>query len=288
MLGYKSAPQTISKSADSLTITSKPSQSTPLSHTASFPLPFAHVSHSPPKTNVPENSEPSKRNSRISIFGDNGVADLLAKSPIMNLEDVDAKVQTHRMSWMEIVDEVKRPPVKLIYRKTSDSLVITEKLADQIRPHLPPLLRESSNWHLVYSMSQHGISLKTLHTLNESFNGGCLVAITDEYGSKFGAFANEPLTQRKSFFGNGEWFAIAYDGETPIIKCFPATMKNEYYILSDSNCLAFGGGEGRFGLWVDNELLNGHSEKSIAFDNETLSKESEFEVMALEVWRFSI
>ncbi|KAJ1543114.1 oxidation resistance protein 1, partial [Nowakowskiella sp. JEL0078] len=307
ILGYKSTPQTIFKTSESLTISNKMSPtssslvgaiSTPLPSISSFTLfPFADLSHSPSKLDVPisssfpETSEP-KRNSRIFNFGDDNSVDLLEKSPIMNLEDVDAKVQSHRISWMEVVDEVKRPPVKLMDRKASDSLVITENLADQIRPHLPPLLRESSHWHLVYSMSQHGISLKTLHTLNESFIGACLVAITDEHGCKFGAFANESLTQRKSFFGNGECFLwkqeIAYDGVTPIVKCFPATMKNEYYILSDSNCLAFGGGEGRFGLWVDDELLNGHSEKSIAFENETLSKQPEFEVMALEVWRFSI
>ncbi|KAJ1563640.1 oxidation resistance protein 1, partial [Cladochytrium tenue] len=69
------------------------------------------------------------------------------------------------------------------------------------------------------------------------------------------------------------------DGTTEVYK---ATGTNDYLILSEHGFLALGGGEGRFGLWVDAELYHGHSEPCQTFANARLSATAEFEVVGLE------
>lgn len=83
-------------------------------------------------------------------------------------------------------------------------------------------------------------------------------------------------------------------------------------ILTESHYLSFGGGDSRYGLWLDKSLEKGVSSKSPAFDNETLcndlsfrdgldshkvkkgqeagknEEEEEFECFGLEVWAVGI
>lgn len=55
-------------------------------------------------------------------------------------------------------------------------------------------------------------------------------------------------------------------------------------MLSECEYLAAGCGQGRFGLWVDEELLNGQSYPVPTFDNECLASANHFKVINLELW----
>ncbi|CAG8822833.1 6756_t:CDS:2, partial [Gigaspora rosea] len=74
------------------------------------------------------------------------------------------------------------------------------------------------------------------------------------------------------------------DSSQSTVKCYLWTGRNEYMILSEHDCLAIGGGDGKVGLWIDADLQRGHSERCDTFDNDILSSSSEFDCIGFEVW----
>ena len=68
-------------------------------------------------------------------------------------------------------------------------------------------------------------------------------------------------------------------------KAFPYSGVNEYMMFCESDYLSVGGGDGKYGLWLDSVLERGVSSSCLTFGNEPLSEEGEkFEVMGVEVW----
>ncbi|ODV64309.1 Oxr1p [Ascoidea rubescens DSM 1968] len=67
---------------------------------------------------------------------------------------------------------------------------------------------------------------------------------------------------------------------------YPYTGLNDFIIYSTKEFLAMGVSGGHYGLWIDNNLINGISEKSMTFGNEPLSDASDrFKIYGLEVWK---
>ncbi|KAL8928447.1 MAG: hypothetical protein Q9208_001680 [Pyrenodesmia sp. 3 TL-2023] len=68
-------------------------------------------------------------------------------------------------------------------------------------------------------------------------------------------------------------------------KAFPYSGVNDYLIFCETGFLSVGGGDGRYGLWLDGVLERGISSSCMTFGNEGLSEEGEkFEVVGVEVW----
>ena len=68
-------------------------------------------------------------------------------------------------------------------------------------------------------------------------------------------------------------------------KAFPYSGVNDFLIYCESGYLSVGGGDGHYGLWLDDDLDNGISETCPTFGNEPLSDEGrKFEVLGVEVW----
>ena len=68
-------------------------------------------------------------------------------------------------------------------------------------------------------------------------------------------------------------------------KAFPYSGVNDYLIFCEQSFLSVGGGDGRYGLWLDGVLETGISSHCMTFGNEPLSEEGEkFEVVGVEVW----
>ncbi|RKO83692.1 TLDc domain-containing protein, partial [Blyttiomyces helicus] len=152
---------------------------------------------------------------------------------------------------------------------------------------LPPLLREAPVWTLVYSLEQHGISLNTLYQLTSERDGPQLLVIRDANGGVFGAFGSDHFAVRSGYYGTGTcflWKKLS-DGE---LVAYAATGKNDYLMLSEPHFIALGGGNGDFGLWIDDELYHGHSAPCDTFNNDQLSSTVEFRIVGLEVWAFEI
>lgn len=131
-------------------------------------------------------------------------------------------------------------------------------------------------------------------------DAGLILAIKDEEDHVFGFFANERLRAQTSYYGNGECFLWKQTDQGQL-KTFKWTGRNDYMILTEAHYLSFGGGEGKYGLWVDGRLEQGVSSHCPAFDNEILcdgkddstatqkdGQEGRFECITLEVWACGI
>lgn len=67
---------------------------------------------------------------------------------------------------------------------------------------------------------------------------------------------------------------------------YPWTGDNLYFIKGNSDSLAFGAGEGNFGLWLDEDLYHGSTHSCKTFNNEPLTNSEDFVVCTLECWCF--
>ncbi|KAL9606908.1 MAG: hypothetical protein Q9167_008119 [Letrouitia subvulpina] len=68
-------------------------------------------------------------------------------------------------------------------------------------------------------------------------------------------------------------------------KAFPYSGVNDYLIFCEPGFLSVGGGDGKYGLWLDEVLERGVSSPCMTFGNEELSEEGEkFEVVGVEIW----
>jgi hypothetical protein len=60
---------------------------------------------------------------------------------------------------------------------------------------------------------------------------------------------------------------------------------NEFMIFCEPGFLSVGGGDGHYGLWLDDALEKGISDRCPTFGNEPLSDEGHnFNVLDMEVW----
>ncbi|KAF9731335.1 hypothetical protein PMIN06_007420 [Paraphaeosphaeria minitans] len=68
-------------------------------------------------------------------------------------------------------------------------------------------------------------------------------------------------------------------------KAFPYSGVNDYMIFCEQSYLSVGGGDGHYGLWLDDNLEHGVSSTCPTFGNEPLSDEGKkFEVLGVELW----
>jgi hypothetical protein len=119
-----------------------------------------------------------------------------------------------------------------------------------------------------------------------------LVVMCDANGAIFGVWLAECIRLNKSskgYFGGGESFLWKYTENT--LKVFKCTYKNNYVALCEPECISFGGGDGHYGLYLDDTLFEGSSAPCPTFDNEPLCSPGqkkgsavEFECVGIEVW----
>jgi hypothetical protein len=60
---------------------------------------------------------------------------------------------------------------------------------------------------------------------------------------------------------------------------------NDYMMLCEAGFLSVGGGDGHYGLWLDDSFEKGVSSSCPTFGNEPLSDEGEkFDIIGVELW----
>ena len=79
---------------------------------------------------------------------------------------------------------------------TTSSQILTETIAEGLRPSLPPRLRISPQWNLLYSLDQHGTSILTLFNLvseglSRGNGGGFVLVVKTDKGQIFGGYVSE-------------------------------------------------------------------------------------------------
>ncbi|PWA03825.1 hypothetical protein BB558_000004 [Smittium angustum] len=251
--------------------------------------------------------KPWKRFSEKTIPSNNDVPES-EEHPDENSKDLKDTKLYKRLSRRRTFDFSRK--ITLNGRKPDTPSVITPDIASLINLHLPPRFKVENNWNLVYSLDQHGISLKSLLKSSEG-KGPQVIAIKDTNGCIFGAFINENLRLNPNFYGNGTcflWKIVQGCSDESIeqkenIIVYPHTKKSDYFILCDPEFIAIGGGEGAFGLWIHGDLLNGRSTRCPTFDNDPLCSfgnsenfseetkseivtDANFKIQSIEIWAF--
>jgi len=116
-----------------------------------------------------------------------------------------------------------------------------------------------------------------------------LVCIKDENDNLFGLMVSEALRPHSGPYGSIDCFLWKLEPKTNRIIKYAGTGKNNCYLLSERDFVASGCSNGKFGLWLDEELLNGTSSSVSTFDNEPLSSAGEsFQCISLELWGLEI
>lgn len=160
--------------------------------------------------------------------------------------------------------------------------IFTEEHRRELCKHLPARA-ESYSWALVYSTLKHGFSLKTLYREMLKIESPILLAVLDTEGAVFGVLTSCSLRMSDHFYGTGESFLFTFH---PEFKLYKWTGENVYFIKGNADSLAFGAGDGQFGLWLDGDLFHGRSRRCKTYENDILSKKEDFVVKALEAWGF--
>ncbi|KAJ7153463.1 TLD-domain-containing protein [Mycena crocata] len=190
--------------------------------------------------------------------------------------------------------------INLVGRREGTVGVLTPHLVALIHSHLPALLRLPRQWTLFYSLDQHGISLNTLYSRcgpppssRTPHAKGALMVIQDAGGALFGVWVADGLKRstRGGYYGGGESFLWRYLPSSAKFDVYKWTGKNEYVALCEDGFISFGGGDGHYGLYLDDTLFDGSSARCPTFENEPLCSGAirkdgnvNFECVGLEVW----
>ncbi|XP_078543017.1 oxidation resistance protein 1 isoform X6 [Lissotriton helveticus] len=154
---------------------------------------------------------------------------------------------------------------------------------EKLTKHLPPRTI-GYPWTLVYSTAKHGMSIKTLYRTMLGLDTPVLLVIKDSDGQVFGALSSDPFKVSDGFYATGETFLFTF---FPDFEVFKWTGDNMFFVKGDMDALAFGGGGGEFGLWLDGDLYHGRSHSCKTFGNRILSKKEDFIVQDIEIWTFA-
>lgn len=202
------------------------------------------------------------------------------------------------------------------YKSSTKHKLLSPKLGEEIRQHIPSLLQINHTWHLLYSVEQSGTSLHTLYANCEPKYGenmnrrkGYILVVQDTHKNIFGAYLNDHLRclDGKYYYGNGDCFlwkcekgkmkhldtdsstaektTSDNDDDELVLKVFPYTSLNDFIIYSNNEFISVGSGDGKFGLWIDSNLEIGASDAVDTFGNEPLSDRRKFHILGLEVWK---
>ncbi|XP_072250978.1 oxidation resistance protein 1a isoform X2 [Leuresthes tenuis] len=211
---------------------------------------------------------------RIDALNSEDLRSLCKRLQITTKEEVNSKHGT------SIKAELEPETFKPNLREPSDLLEADQ--IEKLAKNLPPRTI-GYPWTLAFGTSKHGMSIKTLYRAMQGQDTPVLLVIKDSDGQVFGALASEPFKVSDGFYGTGETFLFTFNPEFEVYKW---TGDNMFFIKGDMDSLAFGGGSGEFGLWLDGDLYHGRSHSCKTFGNPMLSKKEDFFVQDIEIWAF--
>ncbi|XP_044214000.1 oxidation resistance protein 1a isoform X5 [Thunnus albacares] len=212
---------------------------------------------------------------RIDALNSEDLRSLCKRLQITTKEEVNSKHGTTSIKT-ELEPETFKPNL----REPSDLLEADQ--IEKLAKNLPPRTI-GYPWTLAFGTSKHGMSIKTLYRAMQGQDTPVLMVIKDSDGQVFGALASEPFKVSDGFYGTGETFLFTFNPEFEVYKW---TGDNMFFIKGDMDSLAFGGGSGEFGLWLDGDLYHGRSHSCKTFGNPMLSKKEDFYVQDIEIWAF--
>ncbi|XP_048880112.1 LOW QUALITY PROTEIN: oxidation resistance protein 1a [Brienomyrus brachyistius] len=211
---------------------------------------------------------------RIDALNSEDLRALCRRLQISTKEDINSKHGANTKS--ELDPETFRPNL------SEPSTLLEPEQIEKLAKNLPPRTI-GYPWTLAFGTAKHGMSIKTLYRAMQGQDTPVLMVIKDSDGQLFGALASEPFKVSDGFYGTGETFLFTF---CPEFEVFRWTGDNMFFIKGDMDSLAFGGGGGEFGLWLDGDLYHGRSHSCKTFGNPMLSKKEDFYVQDIEIWSF--
>jgi len=252
--------------------------------------------------NATENSNissyTSSYNNDINDIINIGITSPIFEEELNIYESTKKKKERRRKSARKsILDDINHdlnevfvhPNIELVGRKSCENIVISIFLAEKLRKILPPYYRECQKWELVFSVVDHGSTITTLLNKCEEteLSGSFLLAILDTNGYIYGAYLSEGIHVCKRFYGSGECFLWKLDNEKKELEYYRGSVENQYHIVTDKSFIAFGGGNGDFGLYISSDLLNGYTTNCPTYNNPPLTPSGSFECLNIEIWGFN-
>ncbi|XP_060717320.1 oxidation resistance protein 1a isoform X2 [Tachysurus vachellii] len=216
----------------------------------------------------------SEHHRRIDALNTEDLRALCKRLQISTKEEVNSKHGTSITASLE--PETFKPNL------SEPSDLLEAEQIEKLAKHLPPRTI-GYPWTLAFSTSKHGMSIKTLYRIMQGQDSPVLLVIKDSDGQVFGALASEPFKVSDGFYGTGETFLFSF---YPQFEVYKWTGDNMFFIKGDMDSLAFGGGSGEFGLWLDGDLYHGRSHSCKTFGNPMLSTKEDFFVQDIEIWSF--
>ncbi|XP_010883513.2 oxidation resistance protein 1a isoform X2 [Esox lucius] len=211
---------------------------------------------------------------RIDALNSEDLKSLCKRLQITTKEEVHSKHTTSIKTDLE--PETFRPNL------SEPSELLEADQIEKLAKHLPPRTI-GYPWTLAYGTTKHGMSIKSLYRAMQGQDTPVLLVIRDSDGGVFGALASEPFKISEGFYGTGETFLFTFCPEFEVYKW---TGDNMFFMKGDMDSLAFGGGSGEFGLWLDGDLYHGRSHSCKTFGNPMLSKKEDFYIQDIEIWAF--
>eukprot|EP01088_Endostelium_zonatum_P018919 TRINITY_DN6274_c0_g2_i1.p1 TRINITY_DN6274_c0_g2~~TRINITY_DN6274_c0_g2_i1.p1 ORF type:complete len:312 (+),score=39.04 TRINITY_DN6274_c0_g2_i1:152-1087(+) len=171
--------------------------------------------------------------------------------------------------------------------------LLTAEIASKLKTEMPAKYQlPQYNFQLLYDSENHGISLSSLYNYcshnTDAAPRPTILIIEDKNHFVFGAFISETLKcvedvkTKNPFYGNGECFLFK---AWPKWEAFHWTQDNHMFVRSNPKGITIGTGDsGNYGLWIDDDLLNGKSEFCETFGNTQLGSSPHFQCLTVQVY----
>ncbi|GFR70478.1 oxidation resistance protein 1 [Elysia marginata] len=180
----------------------------------------------------------------------------------------------------ETVDEANMPELV-----GGNSVILNDQRLKDLYKAVPRQVSVGYNYELVYATHRDGFSLLNLYGKMAEFpESPVWLLIRDNHRCLFGAYLSESIKESKNFYGSGYTFLFSWH---PHFRHFHWQGDNDFYMNGQREYFSVGSGDGQFGLWLDGDLYRGRSQECKTFRNPVLTKEEDFCIVDLEVWRFT-
>ncbi|KAG0427814.1 hypothetical protein HPB47_025150 [Ixodes persulcatus] len=188
-------------------------------------------------------------------------------------------------------DGIRAMSVGIIPLANFKSEVLNREQMGSLWSWLPPRITMLQP-EVIYSTNEHGSSLTNFYFHTDTWEP-TVIAILTTRDERFGAYCSTKWQERKqTYFGTGETFLFTF---TPQPKRYPWVGANsasdvphssKLFLSANQHMIQIGAGNG-FGLYIDESLENGRTERCDTFNNSPLASSNDFVIRIMEVIGFA-
>lgn len=142
-----------------------------------------------------------------------------------------------------------------------------------------------STWRKEFSSNRDGFSLGTLYRKLRDHEGHpAVLMIRDLNGHRFGSFVSDAFKVSAVTYGNGETFVFSVNPDLQVWKW--SGGRNNFFVLCSNTAICVGIDDGKFAIFLNENLDRGRSQPCETFGNELLTSTGDFQAAVVEVWTF--